>query len=99
MKAFNFSSHAVIECSQLNTPDNGFATFSPDTTAPYSFTTTVTYGCGSGFGLSGGDGMRTCVSSSSSPGEWSGTAPTCEGISRLVYVITMIVSLYYSSNV
>ncbi len=70
----------VIECSQLNAPDNGFTTFSLGTAAPYSFTTTVTYGCVSGFGLSGGNRMQTCVSSNAGPGEWSGTAPTCEGI-------------------
>ncbi|XP_064387965.1 uncharacterized protein LOC135336171 isoform X3 [Halichondria panicea] len=68
----------LIECSQLNAPDNGFTTFSLGTAAPYSFTTTVTYGCVSGFGLSGGNRMRTCVSSNAGPGEWSGTAPTCE---------------------
>ena len=46
--------------------------------APFDYLTTATYSCNTGFGLSGGDTIRTCVGSSSGPGEWDGTAPTCE---------------------
>ena len=69
----------AIECAALNVPDNGLITFDPDMTAPHSFTTTATYGCSSGYGLSGGDRVRSCVESSAGPGEWSGTEPTCQG--------------------
>ena len=55
-----------------------------DTMAPFDYQTTATYTCDVGFGLLGGDLLRICVGSSSGPGEWSGTAPTCEGI-RLVW--------------
>ena len=41
--------------------------------------TTATYSCDPGFGLSGGDSVRTCTGSTENPGEWTGTAPTCEG--------------------
>ncbi len=41
--------------------------------------TNATYGCDDGFGLSGGDRVRTCGSSSSGPGEWNGVNLTCEG--------------------
>ncbi len=41
--------------------------------------TNATYSCDTGYGLSGGNPVRTCVSSDSGPGEWSGTALTCEG--------------------
>ena len=36
---------------------------------------TVTYSCVKGLALSGGDAVRTCLSS----GEWSGQLPTCRG--------------------
>ena len=39
----------------------------------------ATYSCNPGFGLSGGDGTRTCGGDGSSPtGAWSGTPSTCE---------------------
>ncbi len=55
-------------------------TYTTDTMAPFDYQTTATYTCDVGFGLLGGDLLRICVGSSSGPGEWSGTAPTCEGI-------------------
>ena len=58
---------------------NGFILFSVDTTAPFDYQTTATYGCDEGYGLSSTASVRTCVGSSQGLGEWSGIAPTCEG--------------------
>ena len=38
----------------------------------------LTYSCDDGYGLLGGDSVRTCVRSPTGPGEWLGIAPTCE---------------------
>ncbi len=69
----------AITCEQLNAPTNGFITFAIDTIAPYDYLTTATYGCNTAYGLSGGNTVRTCVGSSTGPGEWNGVAPDCEG--------------------
>lgn len=73
-----FSLYTDIMCDALPNPTNGLITFSEDTNS-LGFMATATYGCNAGFGLSGGDRVRNCGSSSSGPGTWSGTAPTCEG--------------------
>ena len=73
----------AITCEDLLNPPNGDVNFSPDKTAPFDFGTNATYSCGTGFGLSEGNAMRTCDGDGSSPiGEWDGTAPTCEGIKQ-----------------
>ncbi len=66
-----------IDCSDVAAPTNGSVRYS--TTAPYQYRATITYSCDTGYGLLGGDTVRACISSSTGPGEWSGTAPTCEG--------------------
>ena len=71
---------AAIECPALAFPANGFNSFDLDITAPYSFLTTVTYGCNAGFGITGGDRTRQCGSSSAGPGVWIGRAPICQGM-------------------
>ena len=63
-------------CPSLVEPTNGIITFSGESSG---FMTTATYSCDPGFGLSGGDSVRTCTGSTENPGEWTGTAPTCEG--------------------
>ena len=68
-----------IVCNSLLALANGMITYATDTNAPFDYQTTASYSCSSGYGLSGGDRVRTCVGSSAEPGEWSGTAPTCEG--------------------
>ncbi len=65
----------VVVCPDLIEPTNGVITFSGATSG---FMTTATYSCDSGYGLSGEDTARTCTSNMG-PGEWTGTAPTCEG--------------------
>ena len=76
------SSHVGITCPPIQSPVNGFITFSDGSVASsvFQFLTNVTYVCDTGYGLSGGDRVRTCVGSVEGPGEWSGTAPTCEGM-------------------
>ncbi len=70
-------------CPELTSPMNGIITFSEETSG---FMTMATYRCNPGYGLSGGDSVRTCTSSSVGAGEWTGTSPTCEGI----YIATHI---------
>ena len=72
--------HADQICFALPAPDNGRIVYSPDTTSPYSFATTATYICNSGYGLSGGTRTRNCGGDDSSPiGSWDGSAPLCIG--------------------
>ena len=71
-----------ITCSRLTDPSNGVITYTTDTTAPFDYQTTATYSCDNGFRLSAvGSTIRNCVGSNAGPGEWSGAAPICEGIS------------------
>ena len=71
---------AAVTCSSLVVPANSMITYVTDTSSPFDYQTTATYSCVAGFGLFGGDTMRACVKSSSGPGDWSGTAPICEGV-------------------
>ncbi len=64
-------------CPELVEPTNGDITFS-GATSGFVFMT-ATYSCDLGYGLSGGNTtVRTCTSNMG-PGEWTGTAPLCEG--------------------
>ena len=85
---------AEVTCSSLAIPTDGFITYSPDTTSPFSSQTTATYSCANGYGLSGGDRSRTCMSSNSGPGEWNGNAPSCEGKPILLLAHFIHYSLY-----
>ena len=71
----------ILECPSLDVPTNGAIVYASDTTPDFEFGTTATYSCMSGYGLSGGDVVRTCGCNGGCPivGGWSGTAPTCEG--------------------
>ena len=67
-------------CPQLFDPENGVITYSVDSSSSLGFMETATYSCITGFGLSSGDIVRTCVGAAGSSGEWTGTAaPTCQG--------------------
>ena len=73
-----------MDCGNLNDPVNGSVTHTSGTT----FGQTATYTCNTGYNLVG-DSTRTCEAT----GEWSGSAPTCEGmllqlISFLSYLCT-----------
>ena len=63
-------------CPVLTAPTNGVITYSGGSSALLG---TATYSCNTGFRLSGGDTVRTCVGATGSSGEWTGTAPTCQG--------------------
>ena len=61
----------VVDCPSLTDPANGSVTHTSGTT----FGQTATYSCNTGYNLVG-DSIRTCQAT----GEWSGSAPTCEGM-------------------
>jgi len=63
-----------IVCPVLNEPANGVVSFTEGATM-----TTATYSCDTGYGLSGGESVRTC-----SGVDWSGTPPTCQGIVEMI---------------
>ena len=71
--------YTAVLCPPLSSPENGLITYSEEFSSSLGFMETATYSCNSGYGLSGGDTVRTCVGAAGSSGEWSGTAPTCQG--------------------
>ena len=75
----NYVCPAASTCSSLASLLNGDIAYAPDTTAPFDPETTATYRCNNGFGLSGGDRVRTCSSAPLGGGVWSGIALTCDG--------------------
>ena len=66
-----------IQCPALSDPDNGVVG-----TTGTRVGDTATYTCNSGYELSTSD-TQTCQSN----GEWSGSAPTCEGIQSYSYYL------------
>ena len=78
----------------MTAPPNSDIIYGPDTTAPFDFETAATYRCSIGFGLSGGDRVRTCLSGPFGDGVWSGVSATCDGektqITITVYSITIV---------
>ena len=68
-------------CPDLANPTNGYIDYTSDTIAPFMLTTTATYRCSAGFGITGGvSPTRTCVEDGSNVvGMWSGTDLTCSG--------------------
>ena len=61
----------VVDCRSLNDPANGSVTYTSGTT----FGQTATYSCETGYNLVG-DSTRTCQAT----GNWSGSAPACQGM-------------------
>ena len=59
----------AVQCPALSDPENGAVSITGTGVGDIA-----TYTCNDGFELSGSD-TRTCESD----GEWSGSAPTCEG--------------------
>ncbi len=72
--------NAASTCTSLTPPTNGIISYSPDNTPPFNYQTMATYSCNPGYGLSVGDSVRTCISSSAGAGEWTGTAPICSSM-------------------
>lgn len=66
------STCAALMCDSLPIPDNGRIIYSMDITSPYSYDTVATYICNTGFGINGGNVLRTCGGDgSSSIGTWT----------------------------
>ena len=61
----------VVDCGNLTDPANGSVT----NTSGTALGQTATYSCNTGHNLEG-NSTRTCQAS----GEWSGSAPTCQGM-------------------
>ena len=61
----------VVDCGSLTDPANGQV----DLTSGTTFGQTATYSCNTGYNLVG-DSTRTCQAT----GEWSGSAPACQGM-------------------
>lgn len=64
----------AVDCGHPSGPPNGHVAV-----AEVSFGSVATYSCNTGYGLSG-PATRTCLSN----GEWSSSAPTCNGKSQLL---------------
>ncbi|KAL4228764.1 hypothetical protein ACF0H5_011806 [Mactra antiquata] len=58
----------IVDCGNVTAPVNGFI-FATGT----EYSSVVSYTCGTGYNLTGGDNVRFCDAS----GNWTGTAPTC----------------------
>ena len=72
-----FLSLTAVDCGDLTDPANGRV----DHTAGTSLGQTGIYSCNTGYNLVGDD-TRTCQAT----GNWSGSAPTCEGVLLLSYI-------------
>ena len=83
----------VVDCGALSNPVNGSVHYTAGTT----FRQKANYSCNTGYNLVG-DNTRTCEAT----GEWSGSAPTCQGVLSLthtcacVYVVGASIWLYPS---
>ena len=67
----DFMSLTAVDCGPLTDPANGIVNHTAGTTSEQ----TATYSCNTGYNLVG-DRTRTCQAE----GNWSGSAPTCEGM-------------------
>ena len=72
-----------MDCGTLTDPANGSVTYNSGTT----FGPTATYSCNTGYNLVG-DRTHTCQAT----GNWSGSAPTCQGV--LLLILSHPVMLY-----
>ena len=71
----------AVDCGNLTDPANGQVTHTAGTT----YGQTATYSCDTGYILVG-NRTRTCEAT----GNWSGSAPTCQGILLLGNLIIVI---------
>ena len=67
----DFTSLTAVDCGPLTDPANGIVNHTAGTTSEQ----TATYSCNTGYNLVG-ERTRTCQAE----GNWSGNAPTCEGM-------------------
>ena len=77
----NYCTTVIVgRCPDIANPEHGRVTFDHDSLAPFIPGTNATYNCDLGYGLEGGDEVRTCEMNGFNPdGVWSGVAPTCVG--------------------
>ena len=66
----------VVDCGNLTDPDNGQVNHTAGTT----FGQNATYSCDTGYNLVG-NSTRVCQAT----GNWSGSAPTCQGMLLLIF--------------
>ena len=61
-------------------PNDVSVEYSTEMVPEFVFGTTATYSCSEGFGLNGGDAVRTCGpdGNDDTTGLWSGNAPSCD---------------------
>ncbi len=81
----------IIRCQPLTQPSNGWVSIS---TGTYGVSLGVgaiaTYSCHTGYGLVG-QASRTCVSDGGTTGTWSGSQPTCDGITfKSIIIVTTV---------
>ncbi len=70
----------ALTCSLLTTPDNGVIMYSTITAPTFELSTTASYSCNTGYGLSGSQVTRTCEADAMSlSASWSGEALSCPG--------------------
>ena len=67
MQLLNTIPPVAVNCGSLREPENGSIAITT-----FTFMSTATYRCDSGFVLEG-DSTRTCMANA----EWSGSEPTC----------------------
>ena len=79
-----FSLATAVNCGPLTDPANGSVTH----TAGTDVGQTATYSCNRGYNLVG-DSTRTCQAR----GNWSGSAPTCQGVYFLTWPCLSIIQL------
>ena len=73
--------------------------YNVDMTAPYDLGTVATYSCNPGFGLRGGNVIRTCMDAGDgSDGRFDGEAPTCERKQLHDQLISMWVSINHTEQ-
>ena len=76
----------VVDCGSLASPTNGRVLLTTTT-----FDSTATYECDTGFNLIG-DMERTCQEN----GQWTGGAPTCEGIITIYYTLSLLLQVFFT---
>ena len=77
----NCTLEIIARCPDIPNPEHGHVSFDHQPLAPFIRGTRATYSCDLGYGLDGGDEMRTCeMDGFSSDAFWSGTEPSCIGM-------------------
>ena len=92
---------AAITCSALTKLVSGIIDYSQSSNSVrYSYGTTASYQCNSGYNRTGGDTERTCTGNgSTSSGRWDGTAPQCPRMFHyLGYIYVTVCMIMYTHS-